>query len=106
MTKFVRVKLESGAEASLSEGFAKSHGLKVLNKPAVDRAGRALRDKPAIDLRGEALDAALEEVGLPKSGTAAEKRARLADHQESSITAGIASPNPGGESATSQEDSK
>lgn len=106
MTQFVRVKLQNGAEASVSEGFAKSHGLAALKKPAADRAGRALRDKPAIDLRGAELDQALEDAGLPKSGTAGQKRARLADHQESSITAGIASPNPGGESATSEEDSK
>lgn len=31
-------------------------------------------------LRGEALDAALEERGLSKSGTADEKRARVAEH--------------------------
>lgn len=31
-------------------------------------------------LKGAALDAALEDAGLPKSGTADEKRARLAEH--------------------------
>lgn len=105
MTTFVRVKLENGAEASVSAGFAKSKGLKVLDKAATDRGGRALRDKPPVDLRGQELDEALDAAGLPKSGTAAQKRARLADHQESSITAG-ASPTTGGESATSKEDSK
>lgn len=33
-------------------------------------------------LRGEALDAALEERGLPKTGSADEKRARVAEHDE------------------------
>lgn len=33
-------------------------------------------------LRGAALDAALEEEGLPKSGKADDKRARLADDQK------------------------
>lgn len=32
-------------------------------------------------LRGAALDQALEEAGLPKGGTADEKRARLEDHR-------------------------
>lgn len=32
------------------------------------------------DLKGAALDEALEAAGLPKSGTADEKRARLAEH--------------------------
>lgn len=33
-------------------------------------------------LRGAALDQALEDAGLPKSGTADEKRARLAEHAD------------------------
>lgn len=33
-----------------------------------------------VELKGEALDKALEDAGLPKSGSADEKRARLADH--------------------------
>ncbi len=36
--------------------------------------------EPAEELKGEALDAALEERGLSKSGTADEKRARVAEH--------------------------
>lgn len=36
---------------------------------------------PAADLKGEALDAALEEAGLVKTGSADEKRARLAEHR-------------------------
>ena len=32
------------------------------------------------ELRGAALDAALEEAGLPKTGSADEKRARYAEH--------------------------
>lgn len=32
------------------------------------------------DLKGKALDAALDDAGLPKTGNAEEKRARLAEH--------------------------
>lgn len=35
------------------------------------------------ELKGAALDEALEKAGLPKSGTADEKRARLAEHNDS-----------------------
>lgn len=41
-----------------------------------DRAGAE-----AEELRGKALDAALEDAGLSKSGTVDEKRARLAEHE-------------------------
>lgn len=37
---------------------------------------------PAEELKGAELDEALEEAGLPKSGKADEKRARLADHSQ------------------------
>lgn len=37
-------------------------------------------------LKGKALDDALEAAGLPKSGTADEKRARLAEHEAESAT--------------------
>lgn len=36
-----------------------------------------------VDLKGAALDEALEAAGLTKTGTADEKRARLAEHQAS-----------------------
>jgi hypothetical protein len=46
--------------------------------------GWSLTDAAAADvaeeLKGKALDQALEEAGLPKSGSADEKRARLAEH--------------------------
>lgn len=41
----------------------------------------------SADLKGAALDEALESAGLPKSGTADEKRARYAEH--------LAGQNPG-----------
>jgi hypothetical protein len=40
----------------------------------------------AEELKGQALDDALEAAGLPKSGTADEKRRRLADHQSGDAT--------------------
>jgi membrane-bound lytic murein transglycosylase B len=38
------------------------------------------------DLKGAALDEALEKAGLPKTGTADEKRARLAEHNHNPVT--------------------
>ena len=46
MINLVRVKLPTGAEASVGESFAKTHGLRVLDKPADDPNGRAIADKP------------------------------------------------------------
>jgi hypothetical protein len=47
--------------------------------PAGQGAGQG--EQQPEELRGEALDQALEDAGLPKSGTADEKRARLAQRQ-------------------------
>ncbi|GAW55508.1 hypothetical protein, partial [Nocardioides sp. PD653] len=49
--------------------------------PAPDLVGAPSDVAPASDLKSEALDAALEEAGLAKSGSADEKRARLAEHR-------------------------
>ena len=48
-----------------------------------------LTDEQVDDLRGAALDEALETAGVPKSGTVAEKRARLSEHE-----AALADPTP------------
>jgi hypothetical protein len=82
----VRVKLADGSEATVAASFAAAKELTVLDKKAVDGFGRALNSKPHIDLsalKGAALDEALEKAGLSKSGTADEKRARLAEYQAS-----------------------
>ncbi len=50
MDTFVRVKLENGAEATLTEDQAKAHKLEVLDKPATDARGYALSDKPKANL--------------------------------------------------------
>lgn len=50
MAKLVRVKLENGAEATVGEAFAKSHDLKVLDKPATNRSGTALAAKPKVSV--------------------------------------------------------
>lgn len=106
MPELVRVKLDSGAEKTVGAAFAKSHNLKVLDKPAT-RHGRAIRTKYPVTLRGQALDAALDDAGLSKSGTADEKRKRLEAHQASAAVVGgeTSTPTTGGESATSEEDS-
>lgn len=100
----VRVKLENGTETSVGASFAASHKLKVLDKPAVDAVGRPIRAKHPVRLRGSELDRALDAAGLPKSGTAAEKRARLAEHIETTGALGVGDVAPtttGGESAQS-----
>lgn len=86
--ELVRVQLDNGQEASVGASFAKSHGLTVLDKPARDARGRVLpaAAPPAaaeVELKGKALDAALEEAGLDKTGTADAKRQRLVEHQAS-----------------------
>jgi hypothetical protein len=44
----------------------------------------ARSEKPAAgELKGKALDEALDAAGLPKTGSADEKRARLAEHTQS-----------------------
>lgn len=50
MDDFVRVKLENDAEATVTADQAKAHGLKVLDKPAIDARGYALSDKPKANL--------------------------------------------------------
>ena len=62
------------ADARLSTGAADDWRLGI-RPPVVDEQGAG--DPP--ELTGEALDAALEAAGLPKTGTTNEKRARLAE---------------------------
>lgn len=102
----VRVKLEDGTETTVGAAFAKSHNLKVLDKPAVDRVGRTIRTKYPVRLRGGELDTALDAAGLSKTGSADEKRERLAVHLQASGTPVGEALNPGGESAQSEEDSQ
>lgn len=83
MPNLVRIKLGDGTEVSHTAEWAESYGLKVLDKPGTDGRGDALHPKYPVDLRGAELDAALAAAGLPTSGRADEKRARLAEHNES-----------------------
>lgn len=47
MTDFVRVyRPASNMDATVSRGFAIATGLKILDKPAVDKAGKPIRSKP------------------------------------------------------------
>lgn len=76
---------ESTTVVTVTKEHAESAGLDVLDQPALDDRGRPLGARQVAtapsDLKGTALDDALEEAGLSKSGTADEKRQRLADHQ-------------------------
>lgn len=49
-----------------------------------DGSQQAPTPEADVELKGEALEAALEERGLPKSGTADDKRARVAEHDAAS----------------------
>lgn len=55
MDEMVRVKLENGAEATVTREQAERLKLEVLDKPATDARGYALSEKPKVE--------------LPKSGT-------------------------------------
>jgi hypothetical protein len=86
MPEFVSVLQGEGSSTvvTVTRERAEALGLEVLDQPAVDRRGRPLGPReiaqPASELKGAALDEALEEAGLPKSGSADEKRKRLAAH--------------------------
>jgi hypothetical protein len=104
--RFVRVRTENMMETSMSRAYAEAAGVEILDgEDAVDVRGRPLpvtrkggrrvlprtsvnqeaarraaAESPA-ELKGEALDIALTDAGLAKTGSADEKRQRLADHQ-------------------------
>lgn len=90
-TTFVRVRDELGNEFSVPEDspFLLDDYEILHNEPSSDGQGHALppyvAPTPEVDadgepLRGHALDEALDEAGLTKTGTVAEKQARLAEH--------------------------
>jgi hypothetical protein len=65
--------------------------LKVTQLVRKDRLGQMdpaweVVTEAATDLKGKALDAALDEAGLSTSGSAEDKRARLAEHQAASVS--------------------
>lgn len=47
---------------------------------SLDQWSRFVPESEAAELKGAALDEALEDAGLSKSGSADDKRARLAEH--------------------------
>lgn len=89
MPEYVSVLQGEGSSTvvTVTKERAEAKGLEVLDQPAVDNSGRPLRARqvapPASELKGQALDDALEAAGLPKTGSADEKRARLAEHNNS-----------------------
>lgn len=106
MPQFTRVRLnESGHEVSVQNIRP---GMTPIEEPAVDRAGRPLPPRFAVELRGKELDDALRAAGLKLSGSADEKRDRLADHRaQTTGAAGAGDATPtGGVPASSEEDSK
>lgn len=64
------------------------------------------RDDGEIDLKGKALDDALDDAGLPKTGTADEKRAAIAEHlaENFSHTSPDVSDEPPANTATVESD--
>ncbi len=79
---------EAEYSAPADKPIPKGHEL-IADHPAVDGNGDPLPVKQRVSLaaavadgpKGQALDEALDAAGLPKDGTADEKRARLADWQ-------------------------
>ncbi len=76
MSDLVRVKLESGAEVTVSREVAGIHQLKVLDSPAVDNRGVALDAKPVRTV-DEAADAA--DNRTPAQKAAATRAAKKAE---------------------------
>ncbi|WP_447643172.1 hypothetical protein [Nocardioides zeae] len=72
---------ETGHAAAATDGTPIDDGQKA---PASDPESEP---EPEPELKGQALDDALEERGLPKTGTADEKRARVAEHDAAATTA-------------------
>ena len=106
MPDLVRVKLADGTETTVGAGYAESHGLKVLKDKPATVLGRTVRAKYPVDLRGRELDAALDAAGLSKTGTADEKRQRLADFQMSNALVVGEPTNPSGAAADTHEESE
>ncbi len=75
MSTFIEVKHEG------VEGTAKVPASALKHMPGWEPV-----DAPAEQLKGKALDAALTDAGLPLSGSADEKRARLAEHRGNTDT--------------------
>ena len=72
MADIVTITLPQGTRISCDAELAKKFQQAEPQQPPAD-------PKPE-DLKGEALDAALKDAELPTSGSADEKRARLAEH--------------------------
>jgi hypothetical protein len=89
----VRVQLENGLTTTVTAAYAEAKGLTVVDERAVDLRGYALPASSQADqvqasidadvesLKGQALTDALDAAGLPKSGSAADRRAALAAHR-------------------------
>lgn len=73
---------ETEHAAAATDGTPVDDGQKA---PASDTVGEP-EAEPDVELKGQALDDALEERGLPKTGTADEKRARVAEHDAAAAT--------------------
>ncbi len=110
MSDLVRVKLESGAEVTVSREVAGIHQLKVLDSPAVDNRGVALDAKPVRTV-DEAADAADTRTPAQKAAaTRAEKKAleeaRMAAQAEADAANAAATQDPSsptGEGASTEE---
>lgn len=76
MDEMVRVKLENGAEATLTRALADEHKLEILDKPATDARGYALSEKPKVELSPSNPDAA------PYLGMKAEELQAEADRRQ------------------------
>lgn len=98
MDDFVRVKLENGAEATVTADQAAAHKLEVLkDKPATDARGYALSDKPKANLtpagsrydsmKPEELQAEAESRGMTVEGTGKDGNVLKADYVAALVAA-------------------
>lgn len=108
MSDLVRVKLESGAEVTVSREVAAIHQLKVLDSPAVDNRGVALDATPVsgvavaiADTRTPAQKAAATRAEKKAQAEARDQAQAEADAANAAATQDPSSPT--GEGASTEE---
>jgi hypothetical protein len=68
MPDLVRVRLPDGTETNVGASFAASHGLTVLDKAALDRAGRPVREKRQVNRKAAKKTTGDAVAGDPNTG--------------------------------------
>ena len=108
MSDLVRVKLESGAEVTVSREVAGIHQLKVLDSPAVDNRGVALDAKPVrtVDEAADDKRTPAQKAAATRAENKALEEARMAAQAEADAANAAATQDPSsptGEGASTEE---